>query len=212
MAVALDVASSAQSTGSGATLSWTHTPVGTPTAVGVGVSVDKFPSATISGVTYGGVSMTIENQTVSGEARAAIFGLANPTSGAQTVEITTSVAVDGIVGGAISVTGSDTTQCFSANAIASGFNTVQTVDVASSASELVMDVVSLDLNSALTFDGSQTERWNRTPEGFLRGACSTETGSATTTMSSSTGVNVNFAMVAASFKVAAASHPMFRGS
>lgn len=94
-APAFDAASaSAEGTG---TLSWTHTPVGTPR--GVVVLIQQIGSADdqVSGVTYGGVTMT----EVSGSPQlAAGFTKANYTfflgasvpTGAQTVEVTVSGA------------------------------------------------------------------------------------------------------------------------
>ena len=70
MTVAFDaVASDSVSASSGTTLSWTHTPVGTPTAVGVSLW-NYEPFATITGITYGGVAMT---QAVTNDNEAFLF-------------------------------------------------------------------------------------------------------------------------------------------
>lgn len=96
-AIAHDAASGAtRATGPG-TLSWTHTPVGTPKGVVVATASQSGSATAISGVTYGGVAMTgpIESQTNSGNIRVMIWFLGSgiPT-GAQTVAATNAVAAD----------------------------------------------------------------------------------------------------------------------
>ena len=90
MAVLFD----AVTTGTSATsYSYTHTPVGTPTAVIVALTLDNIgrnPS-----VTYGGVPMTLLSSVASPDVTTAqfLFGLSGPLPGAQTVSITFSGSV-----------------------------------------------------------------------------------------------------------------------
>lgn len=94
MAVAFDAFSNVAA-GTG-TLSWTHTPVGTPRAVRVDI-VEAGGTNGVSAVTYGGVAMELVavNAKTSGEAGTVItyfLGRGIPT-GAQTVSVTVSDAV-----------------------------------------------------------------------------------------------------------------------
>lgn len=117
MAVTFDAASSTGAGGSGGpTYSWTHTPVGTPTAVGLWATIYGGGN-TISGVTYGGVSMGAPVLTVTNTGGRNdtdyLFGLASPLSGPQTIIVTTAPAGGKyIICGAMTVLGSDTTTCF----------------------------------------------------------------------------------------------------
>ncbi len=94
MAVAFDAFSSvAEGTG---TLSWTHTPVGTPRAVRVDI-VENGGTNGVSSVTYGGVALELvaANAKTSGEAGTVVtyFLGKNIPAGAQTVSVTVSDAV-----------------------------------------------------------------------------------------------------------------------
>lgn len=94
MAVAFDAFSNVAA-GTG-TLSWTHTPVGTPRGVKVDI-VENGGTNGVSGVTYGGVAMELVavNAKTSGEAGTVItyFLGSNIPAGAQTVSVTVSDAV-----------------------------------------------------------------------------------------------------------------------
>jgi hypothetical protein len=145
MTVAFDaVASDSVSASSGTTLSWTHTPVGTPTAVGVSLW-NYEPFATISGITYGGVAMT---QAVTNDNEAfsvQVGGLANPPAGAQTVVLTFSGTDAYCMAGSVTVTGSNTTTCFRASSPTStdGFDSAgaSSLAVTTAAGDLVFDVI-----------------------------------------------------------------------
>ena len=95
MAIAFDAAS-ASSSGTGE-LSWTHTPVGTPSGIAVLIAQEDVGTDDVSGVTYGGTSMVraLMDSKASGETgRVYIYKLGSSiSSGAQTV--------------VVSVTGSD---------------------------------------------------------------------------------------------------------
>lgn len=116
MGAAFDAASSSGFEGL-SSVSWTHTPVGTPNCVFVTVSWTGYPTnpSTVSGVTYGGQSMTsIGSATSNGfqgagkEGKVETFRLTNPPSGAQTVAVTFSGGSYGRAG-ATTWTGADTT-------------------------------------------------------------------------------------------------------
>ena len=116
MTVVFDAVSSNSGAAVGAPLTWLHTPVGTPTAVAV-LLVYYTGAQVPNDVQYGGVSMTLAaSQADPVLLVKAMWGLAgNPIS--WPADSTTSwnsgsgVAILGA--GAITVTGSDPTTCFS---------------------------------------------------------------------------------------------------
>lgn len=190
--------------------SWTHTPSGTPTGLGVGVSVvDTSGAATITSVTYNSISATLEVDKTSNigglNGRAAIYRLANPSAGAQTVAVTfpTSTYVGGA--GAVTVTGGDTTTVFSNNTSASGSTSPLTVTCTSASDELVMDTGVYNQfpgTVTATVGGGQTQRWNRTSSNTWA-LGSTKAGAASVAMSWTLQNDRAWAQVAASFKASA---------
>lgn len=120
MAVAFDAASESH-TGttdatSVATHSWTHTPVGTPRGIVVFTINRNTSNDIVTGVTYGGVSMTAvtggfaaDTAGEVGATKAWFLGASIPT-GAQTVEITRTNNTNGTYGVAFSVTASADTE------------------------------------------------------------------------------------------------------
>jgi hypothetical protein len=163
MAVAFDAI--AQSvTNNNQNPSWTHTPVGTPTAALVVVSKNR--PATVSSATYGGAAMTLIDSVDDGAGFVMyFFGLANPASGAQTVQV--NATGSNILIGAFSYTftGTDTTTAFNgwqedfASAAAAA---ADTLTVTSQAGDLVVDMVHVHLSTgsdlAMAPGADQTER------------------------------------------------------
>jgi len=82
MAVAFDAISALQSTNNNQNPSWTHTPVGTPTAAVVFIWETR--PGTIVSVTYGGAAMSL---LATAATDVVAYGLANPAAGAQTVQV-----------------------------------------------------------------------------------------------------------------------------
>jgi hypothetical protein len=203
MAVAFDAAST-HAGGNSANPSWTHTPVGTPTGVGISISWRQSTAGalpTITSVTYGGQSCTLEDSqlTASGLEKTAIYSLANPPSGAQTVSVTFSAGPNRQSAScAVTVTGGDTSDVFSNVAKATSTSTTPTVNVSSATDELVMDSVVATTNN-LTEGAGQTNRMELALSS-ARAASSTEAGAATVTMSWTMGSSQAWATVAASFK------------
>ncbi len=199
--VAFDAASFAQSP-STSVLTWTHTPVGTPSLAVVGVMLAD-TGATVSTVTYGGQLMTlIRSDNWTSLAKTWLYRLASPPAGAQTVTVTLSAA-DDKVAGAITVTGSDTSTPISNHAGATGNSATPSVTVTSASGELVVDTVTLFEGGTWTPGAGQTERWDRqqTP---VSGAGSTEAGAASVTMSWTNTRADRWAISAASIKAAGA--------
>lgn len=200
MAVAFDAVGPGVNAAAVSSFSWTHTPVGTPTAVGVGVSWYDSASGPLV-ITYGGATMTSAVSLANGILQSETFGKANPASGAQTVAGSwTGGGSHYPIGSSISVTGSDTTTCFSNTTSSSGTGTTITASCVSAAGELVMDTcVSNGGTPTLTVGAGQTQRWNASNSG-LTGAGSTEGGAASVTMSWSSSASNPYVQTAASFK------------
>jgi len=107
-AVAFDAATaSSNSDASSSTISYTHTPMGTPTAVVVTVIST---GAKVSSLTYGWTNMTFLQAASPGSSvRVEQWGLANPFPGAQTVRATVTGGPDALSSTAVTFTGSGTT-------------------------------------------------------------------------------------------------------
>ncbi len=207
MSVAFDAKGPSTGTTSSAsnTISWTHTPSGTPTAAAVVIGWVDTGGKTISSVTYGGTSMSQAGSTqisASGFWKTAIFGLANPASGAQTVTVTFSGALShGGTGQSITVTGSDTTTCFTGNASTSGTTDPASLSVTSQNDELVIDVFCDNTRTLTSYGSGQTETTNAAPtSGLVYGSRKASAGSSETITINWSGSG-EYAHSAASFKL-----------
>lgn len=202
--VAFDaVASNSVAGVGGTTLTWTHTPVGTPTGVAVGIENYR-AVADVSSVTYGATSLTkyatqgFDSNNVVVE----IWGAANPVSGAQTVTVTFAASGTYTQAGSITVTGGNTTTVFRATNTATGTSTSPAVSVTSASGDLVVDVVgNSNTNTTQTAGGSQTKRWGTLDAGGDSAAGSTLTASgASTNMSWTLSASNPWGIAAASFQ------------
>jgi hypothetical protein len=136
--MAFDAVSSGAGAPVSGNVSWTHTPVGTPTAVAVLIQDYNIAQTAVS---YGGTSMgsAVTTKTDSNGAITSIYGLANPPSGPQAVLIT--VANGTYVGGAaVTVTCSNTTTVFDDAESNTGTATSSNQTVNSTAAEIVVDI------------------------------------------------------------------------
>jgi Tfp pilus assembly protein PilV len=136
--IAFDAVTTASS--SVASYPFTHTPVGTPTTALVGVSIKSSGSpTTVSGVTYGGVAMTlVRSDFVGGTPRGDVWILNNPAAGAQTVIVTLAAAQESAAT-AVTVTGSATSGQPANHAGATALLSLDpSVTVASAAGRLVI--------------------------------------------------------------------------
>src|SRR5260370_836355 len=168
----------------GTTLTWEHTPVGTPSAVGV--TLQNYQGATsVTGVSYGASAMTQAVAITDGNNNSAqVWGLANPPSGAQTVTVTFAATGAFAEAGSFTVTGSDTTTTFSNSNSASGSSTAPSESITSASGEFVIDVLSaLTSNGTITQGGSQTLRWQLDAPGNRGGGSSAPASVGSTTMS-----------------------------
>lgn len=130
MAIAFDTSVNQQTNGGGSTLTFAFTTTGTNRYLVVGAIIQG--GATITDVSYGGVSMTqIASQSsanVSAGETSYLFGLANPASGSNNVVITGSGAAT-IAAVASSYTGAQQTDSSEASNTASGASGAVTVGV-----------------------------------------------------------------------------------
>lgn len=206
--VAFDAVQAAQTASAGSTFSWTHTPVGTPTAVAVVFQMfgADLGSCGAACVTYCGTNMgvAIDEVTDSNGSEDAIFILANPTAGACTVVITPSASGATIEGASITVTKSNTSTASSAHAHSSGSTGTSTsvTLAAASTGDLVVDVLGgTTAGGTFTPSGSgQTTKWGPTTEGGQRAQGSIMPGAASVVPGWSWPSNMVFGYVAATFK------------
>lgn len=200
--------SGAQSITSG--YSWDHTCGASDTALIVAVSSGAYDAEVVvcTGVTYDSVAMTkIDSQswtesTTRGES--SLWRLENPTTGsAKAVEVTLAGESTYSAGGAISVTGSDTTNCVKQSNKDSGESKLATVDLDNTVSgNLVIDSMS-GYEDLPTVGANQTERVNLDLGFWASLGMSQEDGNdGTVTMSWSWGANdYGWAIVAAEIQV-----------
>ena len=163
MAVAFD-ATSNSGYQTAASYNWSHTCSGSNRILIVGVSMLSVVGSSVSSITYNGVALTKirSDASVSGAVRTELWRLVNPATGANTVAVTLSAALDSI-SGAQSFTGVNQTSPIEVNAGASATNVGAadaTVDLTTiNDGEMVVDVVATN-DTAITIGASQTQRWN----------------------------------------------------
>ena len=169
-----------------ATANWSFTPTGIPTLITVHVSSAR--GGDISGITYGGQSMTLVIAKDDGvpNRKARIWKLESPPSGTQTVEIT----MDGNVAYVIETiawTGTATTGATSGPQSSGGnAGNTSTPAVTSATGDVVIDTLVLDgCGTAITDGANQTEQWDVDGANCTDGYGSTEPGGASITMSES---------------------------
>jgi hypothetical protein len=205
MAVVFDAKSSV--TGAATTsVTWTHTPVGTPTAVGIGAYGWEQGLTSTWACTYGGTTVPPATTQVydAGGDGAVIFGLANPSSGVQSVTVSSPNSTYFVATG-VTVTGSDITTCFSASNQAIGTNAAPSITVAGGGTnDLVMCVCGADgANASMSAGGggsNTTSLYLNLANGGITLSVSTAPGAASVTGTYSAAGSVNWAMMAASFK------------
>lgn len=208
MSVVFDAASSTSGTNV-SSLSWTHTPSGTPSAVGVGTMYwGTGSNRTVSSISYGSGNLTVAPGNPSGfnaqNDAATVWGLANPPSGAQTVTVTYSGSGCYPTAGAVTVTGSDTTTCYSNGNSGLGNSTSLSVTVTSATGELVFAIGGQDGSPTTVLTAGQTSRFGPLSSGDIRSLGETVDGAASVNMTISATNSARWAMAAASFKEAGA--------
>lgn len=192
-------------------VTFSHTPVGTPTAVTVGVASSNVPS----GVTYGGTDMgssfvSATNATTGMDVT--LRGLASPAAGAQDVVISFAAGTWGVAG-SVTATASDPTTCFRAGSGASDTtingNSTDAI-TAGATGDLAIDCIGWRTDFSKPLTSGQTNRWSIENTGDSEaGNGSTAAGGASVTMSYTTAAGNYTALVCASIQDAAAAggHP-----
>lgn len=186
----------------GTTFSFTHTPVGTPTAVAVLVHLYNAATQNITGVTYGGAActQTIGSASDAGGSSSNIWGCGAPPSGAKTVVITISSAGAYIAGAAVSVTnGNAATALDGAGAtnVGSGASISQACPGATN--DLMVDIAGGATSVTDTAGGGQTIRWGPVDVASNRSYGSTAAGAASVTMSWTFSGSVTWSYACAAF-------------
>lgn len=145
--------------------SWSHTPVGTPTAAGIGASWYAGGTA-ISSAKYGAASLAAKATSAANAVpeQAAIWAVANPPSGAQTVSVTFAGATYGVAN-SFTATGSDTTTFSSGSATGTGNDTAPTATLTSATGELAVGMLNWDDAGS----GSDTVTAGLTASGWTSG-------------------------------------------
>lgn len=208
MAIGFDAVSS--STANAATsITFSHTVgsgayriliVGVSTAIGLGQSH--------SGVTYGGVAMTLLVQDFGGGG-VSLWYLVNPASGAANVVASIGTA-DAIVAGAVSYTGADQSLPFRDTAHTFGTGTAISVTCSAVGGDLVIDCFAVANSNpgaaSVTVDASQTQRWKATRGPISGAACTggaseeSADGSGSTSMDWTISASKSWAQVAGALR------------
>ena len=200
MAIAVDSVSSGTGTGSSITVS--HTTSGTNRLMLVGISgrASSGP-AVVSGVTYNGVALSLVGSKTAYSLVTTIYKLVAPDTGTHDVVVSFSTAPDkGGVVGVVTFTGVSQTTPLGTFASASGSSTAPSVNVSSATGELVLDtLVDEDATVTMTAGAGQTERWNAQFT-YMGGAGSTKAGDTTVTMSWTLSGSANWAIGAVPIK------------
>lgn len=188
--IAFDAASTATAVVNASSITWSHTCTGTDRALIVAIGFYD-ASVTVSGVTYNGVAMTEEWDTVDttfSAARSAGYSLAAPATGANNIVVTFSAAADVGAAGASSWTGvqqSDPTRtAYTANGYDDTNPYGATVTVVDSASgDVVVDSVFTFTPTVVANLTTRSETDNAGGDNKSHGHQSTAASGASTVMS-----------------------------
>jgi uncharacterized protein YjdB len=167
----------------------------------VGVSARE---RNVNAITYGGVAMTLVGTANNGlDARIYIYRMINPPVGTANIAVTFSGSLSkGAVVGAISYSGVNQSNPLGSFVTSNADSNAPSVSAPSANGDLVFDILALKNTNALTPGAGQTERWD-IASGVIRGGCSTEPATtSSTTMSWSTSKG-KWVMGAVSIKPAA---------
>lgn len=201
MAIAFDAASS--STANASTVTFSHTCSGSDRVLVVGTS-HRYNNKTTS-VTYNGVNLTKWSENINSNiCGTQLWYLVAPSTGANNIIVTQS-STERIVVGASSWTGVNQTTPLGTAVLQNGTSSSPSVNVSSSSSEVVIDVLAAldDAGITATVGTSQTQRWNDSAASggiAIQGCGSSETGASTTTMSWSLSAAVQYSQIAAALQ------------
>lgn len=206
MSVAVDRVTQVQDLSVNNPVTFNHTCSGHDRYLIVGISSK---SQTVSGVTYGGVTMTSLGAAGSGFCRMAMYGLVNPPAGSNQVAVTLAAA-DQVVVAAISFNGVAQTSSVGTFNSATGSSNTSSVAIASATGELVQDTHSnREASPVVTASAGagQAAWWNDNTGAStsdVLGAGSNEPGAASVTMTWTLSASARWAIGGISLRPATA--------
>lgn len=164
MPIAFDAASNSGYNTSLSTYNWSHTCTGADRYLAVGVSLLSVMGSSVTGITYGGVAMTLirARASAAGAVRAELWGIENPMSGANSIAVTLSAALDSVAC-ASSFTWARQSATSEGAADNSATNTGAadaTVDITTVTDNAVVIDVVATMDTAITVGAGQTQRAN----------------------------------------------------
>ena len=158
-----------QVSGAAPTVTLAHTSTGTNLVliVGVSINITNNTGATVTGVTYNGVPLTLAgtHNDAGNTRRVEMWSLVSPAIGAHNVVVTFSLpggtGTLGTVVGAITFTGTDQTSPLRPFVSADGAaGATASLNVPSGLNEMVIDTLATGGDQTITFGPSQTAQWN----------------------------------------------------
>ena len=213
--VVFDAATSGSATTAAAgssTFTFAHTTTANPNrllVVGMSINLVNNPAAAVTGITLGAaplVRLGFHND-AGVTRRVEIWYLIAPAAGAGTVSVTYShpvAARTGIVAGAITFSGVDQTVPLSTMVSNDGAaGTFSQLDIPSGTNQIVFEAVAIDRGITVTAGPSQSQRWTvntGAAVGNVRGAGSTNVGSASVPMSETFSAATNWSVAGASVR------------
>ncbi|HUU32413.1 MAG TPA: hypothetical protein VMW48_00045, partial [Vicinamibacterales bacterium] len=180
-------------------LSWSHTvPAGTNRLLLVTVA-HRDGSKYVSGVTFGGVNLTIRMSSGTSNNSAAIYYLVNPPVGTAPVQVTMSGPVY-VAASATTFTGVNPVSPFSPGAASVGSSTTASVSLPSAVGTVVVSAVAANGDAGtLSLLGSGSSFWNDgtgTNKNNRRGAAATRPGGGTVTVGQTLSASKAWSIVA----------------
>ena len=160
----------------------------------------------VTSVTYGGVAMTLVGENISnGNAKVHIYKMVNPPTGTANVVVNFDAAPDkGAVVGVITYSGVDQTSPLGTFNSASNTSSSPSITVSSTTGDLVFDVMTMRSKTLDGLGSGQTQRWNLTTSGEIKGGGgSTKAGASSVTMSWTPSGSADWAQAGVSIKPAA---------
>jgi hypothetical protein len=207
MAIAFDVANSAADSPLGSSFSWSHTCTGANLilVVMVGIIDTSGTPASVSGITYNGVSLTKIRRDIGANANfSEMWYLIAPATGANTVAVTlTSTPAQAAGGGSVSLTGVSQSGVLDAQGGATASSGQPSVSLTTTTlNDWILDIVQDNNFNTVTPSGSQVERWSVSEAGASRltfGSSLGPVNPAGSTTMSWTGITTGWVQSAAAF-------------
>ena len=167
------------------TLSWSHTVAAGTNRLLLVTVAHRDGNKDVSGVTFGGVDLTVRMSSGTSNNSTAIYYLVNPPVGTATVQVTMSGSVY-VAASATNFTGVDPVSPFSPGAASVGTSSTASVSLPSAVGTVVVSAVAANGDAGtLRLLGSGSSFWNDgtgTNKNNIRGAAATRPGGGTVTV------------------------------